>query len=158
MDHPNQQLSRESREANLYRMLLRSMQGMNRTVMARIAARGFRDVSAAYPRLLANLDTDGTRISTLAERMGVTRQAAGRLAIEIEAKGYVDRLVDPDDARATLVVYTPRGLGLLRTAISVIGEVELEYEAAMGRADYRRLKDGLRDFIAIADPDGGFGR
>jgi DNA-binding MarR family transcriptional regulator len=158
MDHPDSRTSRGAREANLYRMLLRSMQGMNRTVMARIATRGFDDVSATYPRLLANLDTDGTRITTIAERMGVSRQAAGRLAIEIESKGYVERLVDPDDARATLVVFTELGLTLLRTAISVIGEVEQEYEAALGSAAYRQLKARLQGFIAIADPDGGFGR
>ena len=55
------------------------------------------------------IDRDGTRISDLARRAGVTKQSMARATISLEDKGLVRRLPDPSDARAKLVVLTDDG-------------------------------------------------
>ena len=65
------------------------------------------------------IDRDGTRISDLARRAGVTKQSMAQATISLEEKGLVRRLADPSDARAKLVVLTDDGWEALRFGRSV---------------------------------------
>src|SRR4051812_30102615 len=109
---------RSFREQTLYRLLFRTLRSENQEMIRRLRGRGH-DVQPSYPSLLANLDTEGTRISALAARAGVTRQAAGQLLRDIERHGYVRRGSDPNDARAILVTFTAKGHRLLANALDV---------------------------------------
>src|SRR5207244_4043225 len=100
---------RRFREQTLYRLLLRATRAETNEMVARIRGRGYPDLMVSYPALLANLDTEGTSITSLAAKAGVTRQAASQLVREIEAKGYLERRADPRDRRVVIVGRTPRG-------------------------------------------------
>src|SRR5262245_31851920 len=115
---------REYRNTRLYRPMARVFRVYNRRLLTAIVERGFTDFSPAFPQILSNLDTAGTRIGVLAVRAGVTRQAAGQLVNEIERCGYVARRAADDDARATVVEFTTRGKKLLATVISIVEEIE----------------------------------
>jgi DNA-binding MarR family transcriptional regulator len=98
--------------------------------------------------LIANLDLDGTRITSLAERIGISKQAAGHLVADLEQRGYIERAVDPDDRRATIVSFTDAGWGFLRDAHQVKHEIEAEYRAILGEQgmqDLRALLTALSD-------------
>ncbi|MGH2917284.1 MAG: MarR family transcriptional regulator [Solirubrobacteraceae bacterium] len=56
----------------------------------------------------------GVRVTTLAERAGMSRQAITYLIRELEGKGYLERHPDPSDRRATLVHLTERGEAAVR--------------------------------------------
>src|SRR5258708_38646346 len=90
---------RQYRNSVLYRALGRVLRAYNRSLLEALHARGFADVTPAFAQILSNVDTQGTRIGVLAERAGVTRQAAGQLVAEIERCGYVERFASEDDAR-----------------------------------------------------------
>src|SRR3981081_2690102 len=49
------------------------------------------------------LGPEGDRISDIAARCGVSKQAMGETITWLEQHGYVERLPDPSDGRATLV-------------------------------------------------------
>lgn len=73
------------------------------------------------------------------------------LVDELEAVGVVKRTPDPDDARARLVVFTPRGLeGLLR-GLGVLHELERELSGAVGKRTIRNLHDALVRILAVID-------
>jgi len=78
---------RQFRERTLYRLLLRATRAETNEMVSRIRERGYPDLMVSYPVLLANLDSEGTNITTLAAKAGVTRQAASQLIREIEARG-----------------------------------------------------------------------
>ena len=62
---------------------------------------------------LRTLHEDGaTRLTELAAATGVTQPAMTQLVGRLEREGLVVRLVDPDDARATLVDITAAGQSL----------------------------------------------
>src|ERR1700759_1594123 len=79
-------------------------------LLVRHLARG----SSLAPRtVLATLGEDGpTRLTALAAPNGVSQPAMTQLVGRLERDGLVVRLVDPDDARATLVDITDAGRAL----------------------------------------------
>ena len=103
--------------------------------------------SVAHTTLLADLDTSGTRITVLAERAGVTKQAVGNLVGELEERGYVRRLTDPADGRATLINFTEKGWLFLYDAYQVKLEIEAEYEAILGEAGLKSLYRLLNQLV-----------
>lgn len=60
--------------------------------------------------MFVNIDRrSGTRLTELARRARVTKQAMMLLVDELEQKGYVRRVPDDEDARAKVVRLTARG-------------------------------------------------
>jgi DNA-binding MarR family transcriptional regulator len=148
---------RKYRNAKLYRSLTRTLRIYNRLLVERLHARGFNDFSPAFPALLSNLDTDGTRIGVLAARAGVTRQAAGQLLREIERCGYVKRWDSPTDARATVIAFTPRGKRLLATVLELVEQIEREFATMLGPGEFDRARKALFEIADRVDPGGAVG-
>jgi DNA-binding MarR family transcriptional regulator len=109
----------------------------------RLRAAGFTDMTAAHHPVFENIDRDGTRLTVLAARTGMTHQSMGELVQALEARGYVKRTVDPADRRARLVRLTPKGQRAVRRALAEIEEIEAQWLERFGRAgldvDVRRL-------------------
>ena len=148
---------RKHRNSKLYRSLTRTLRVYNRLLIERLHADEFKDFSPAFPAMLSNLDTEGTRIGVLARRGGVTRQAAGQLLREIERCGYVELRASLDDARATTVHFTPRGKRLLATIIGLVEEIEDEFAAHLAPGSYKRVREGLLEIADRIDPGGALG-
>ncbi len=81
----------------------------------RIRARSMRELGAIHPQLdygtftflLAIADApDGIRGSELAEGLGVHKSTASRAIASLERIGLVNRVPDPDDGRAQLLILT----------------------------------------------------
>ena len=66
-------------------------------------------MTLAHTTLLPYLDPEGTSVTNLAERAGMTKQSMRQLVLDLEDKGYIKRISDPDDRRATLVIFTAEG-------------------------------------------------
>jgi DNA-binding MarR family transcriptional regulator len=109
----------------------------------RLRAAGFTDMTAAHHPVFENIDRDGTRLTVLAARTGMTHQSMGELVQALEARGSVKRTVDPADRRARLVRLTPKGQRAVRRALAEIEEIEAQWLERFGRAgldvDVRRL-------------------
>ncbi len=149
---------RRYRNSRLYRPLARVFREYNRFLVAQLHERGFTDFSPAFPQILSNLDTKGTRVGVIAARAGMTRQAAGKLIIEIERCGYVRRSDAKGDARATVVRFTPRGRRLLETVIELVEEMESRFASIAGAAELDRVRIAMGKIADAIDPDGAFGR
>jgi DNA-binding MarR family transcriptional regulator len=71
--------------------------------------------------------------SQLAEAFGTTRGNVSHCISSLEAKGFVQRKIDPEDARAYHLALKPPGR---RTAVRVIGaldKVQREFENQVGK-------------------------
>ncbi len=145
---------RAFRERTLYRLLIRATRAETTEMVRRIRERGYLDLMVSYPALLANLDTEGTSITNLAAKAGVTRQAASQLVREIEARGYLERRPDPKDGRVVMVWRTERGQRLLMDALEVVSELEAEFAEYLGRGGFESMKSGLSLLLDHIDPGG----
>jgi DNA-binding MarR family transcriptional regulator len=98
--------------------------------LSNLAARA--QVSAAHIHITRHLELNGTRLTDLAERAGMSKQAMGDLVDQCEAWGLVTRTPDPRDARARLVQFTPTGLAWLQAFKDAVAQAEGEFRAEVG--------------------------
>src|SRR5215471_21724958 len=94
------------RGRNLRQLLLRASRIVNRHVVQGLQARGYSRLRSTHTTLLSNIDLAGSSVSEAAERAGITKQAMGRLASELEEAGFICIEADPEDARVRLIRLT----------------------------------------------------
>jgi DNA-binding MarR family transcriptional regulator len=145
------------RDQTLYRLLLRASRAEATATLREIHGRGYTDVSLSDTNLLANLDTDGSTVTALARRAGVTRQAASQQVAALERAGYVERNASDHDGRAVTVIQTNRGRALLRDALEIVAELEREYTEHLGPRRYANLTSALALLLDHIDPTGQLG-
>jgi DNA-binding MarR family transcriptional regulator len=98
--------------------------------LSNLAARA--QISAAHVHITRHLDLQGTRLTDLAQKAGMSKQAMGDLVDQSEAWGLVTREADPRDARARLVRFTPTGLLWLQAFKEAVAQAESEFRQEVG--------------------------
>jgi DNA-binding MarR family transcriptional regulator len=116
--------------------------------LSNLAARA--QVSAAHIHITRHLELQGTRVSELAVRAGMSKQAMGDLVDQCEAWGLVTREADPRDARARLVRFTPTGLAWLQAFRDAVAQAEQEFRAEVGTEVATVVAIGLEAYAGSA--------
>ena len=98
--------------------------------LSNLAARG--RLTASHIHITRHLALEGSRLTELAQRAGVSKQAMGKLVQECEAWGLVRRSADARDARARCIAFTPVGLSWLQAFGQAVAQAEAEFQAAVG--------------------------
>ena len=114
----------------------------------RLAERGHPDVRAPHGNVFQFLDSDGTRVSELAERAQITKQSMAELVAHLERHGYVERVADPSDGRAKLVRSTRRGEEVYAIAREFVAEMDAEWTRALGAGRMQDLRGLLQELNA----------
>jgi DNA-binding MarR family transcriptional regulator len=94
----------------------------------------------AHTSLLPHIDQQGTRLTELARRLGITKQAAGQLVSDLESMAVLERVDDPQDGRAKPVRFTKLGLESIHQGLSVLRQIESELEAVLGKTKMHQLR------------------
>ena len=116
-----------SRQVTVISLLRRTNHLMVDEITERLESSGFPDSPPSFHPIFENLDPEGTRLTVLAARAGLTHQSVGEVVTELERRGYVERIPDPTDKRARLVSLTDRGRDLVRAAVQHITDIEREW-------------------------------
>jgi DNA-binding MarR family transcriptional regulator len=98
--------------------------------LSNLAARS--QVSAAHVHVTRHLALEGSRLTELAQRAGMSKQAMGDLVDQCEAWGLVTRESDPLDARARRVCFTATGLAWLQAFREAVAQAEAEFRSEVG--------------------------
>jgi DNA-binding MarR family transcriptional regulator len=98
--------------------------------LSNLAARS--QVSAAHVHITRHLEIGGSRLTDLAVRAGMSKQAMGDLVDQCEAWGLVKREPDAQDARARLVRFTDTGIAWLRAFRQAVAQAEDEFRGEVG--------------------------
>jgi DNA-binding MarR family transcriptional regulator len=101
-------------------------------------------------RLLYEVPAEGRRITDLAERLGMTKQAVGQFVTQLTGTGHVTVRADPADARSRIVMLTPLGETTITAVIARILRLEDEWAARVGPQRYRQFRTVLDE---LADGD-----
>ena len=122
----------------------------NGRLVARFAEAGHPDVRASYGAVLMPLFQHGDlRIGDLAARAGLSKQSLTGLVRECEAAGLVERRRDPEDGRAFRVRLTRGGRRFQRVAEDVLGDLDSEVAARLGRPDRDALIAALKGLMDL---------
>lgn len=113
----------------------------------RLANAGYNDLRPIHGLAFQALGSEGATGSELAQRLGVTKQAAGQIVDYLEARGYVKRHPHPEGGRRKLIVITAAGMEHLRTAGDILHGLEAEIGGRIGAADLEDLRTKLCELI-----------
>lgn len=120
-------------------------------LIAAVRRAGARDARSAFGFVIRAVDAEEPTVTRLAELLGVTRQAASKLADEMVRRGYLLRVADPDDRRRTHLRLSAKGRRVRERAAAESAAIEAELRAAVGD----RAVDGLRrSLLAFVEREG----
>ena len=134
----------EGYDDNIGRLLQLALRDFQTRCAEKLHARGYTQLSATHLTILSYIDPAGTRIVTLAERAGMTKQSMGDLIRELEVHGYVERSPDPHDKRAVMIKMVASNTTFLSDAYTIIAEIQAEYEAALKSSGMAQLRSLLK--------------
>lgn len=109
---------------NLPQLLTEAKRWFDDALLASMRAAGERPVTVGQAAVFAALDEEGTTVSELARRMGVTRQTAHQAVHALIGMGLLEQAPDPASARSRLIRPTPEGARVHRRAQGALGVIE----------------------------------
>lgn len=110
---------------------------------------GFEPLRPAHGFLFRLLQQHGELTATeLAAHLELTRQAAARIAAELERWGYVARRPHPRDGRATVLALTARGRDYVAHADALWARVEREWAELVGEQAVLGAKQAVEAWVA----------
>jgi DNA-binding MarR family transcriptional regulator len=129
-------------------------------MFSRMAEAGFDDVREGHGCVFGFVDLEhGSRLTDVAERARLTKQAVGEAVAELERLGYVERTPDPIDGRAKIIKFTERGRAAALTGRRLFAEIEDEWAERYGadriaemRACAEEIADAYRLTGSTASP------
>jgi DNA-binding MarR family transcriptional regulator len=102
------------------------------------------ELRGSHRRLLQMIPPGGIRITDLACRADMTKQALGEFMDWLEQAGFVASGRDPADGRVRLITRTEQGDAAAIEAQRAIDAVERGWRTEMGAARYDAMKQVLR--------------
>lgn len=109
---------------------------------------GFTDQRMVYDRVFPFVPPEGIRLTDLADRAGMTKQAMSELVADLVTMGYLHRVPDPTDGRAKLIEFTDRGWAAVHAVLGAFGEMEAALTARLGK---RRMTELRRTLVEILE-------
>lgn len=118
--------------------------------LSNLAARA--QVSAAHVHITRHLALEGSRLTDLAARAGMSKQSMGDLVDQCEAWGLVRRDTDSRDKRARLVRFTDTGLAWLGAFEQAVAQADREFRAEVGADVATVVALGLEAYAGAWSP------
>ncbi|MFF1375795.1 MarR family winged helix-turn-helix transcriptional regulator [Streptomyces sp. NPDC058308] len=128
---------------NLPQLLGEARRWFEEGLLAAMDAAGATPVSPTQVQLFAVLDDEGTTVSELARRMGVTRQTAHQAVHGLVGAGLLEQAPDPASARQRLIRRTADGERAHREATAVLTRMEETLADRIGTALLHTLRTAL---------------
>lgn len=139
------------RTYNPGRLMSNALRHFEDRVLALMAEAGYAETRRTHVNLTRHLDLEGTRITDLAKRAGMTNAAMSELIDQCAALGLVERVADPVDKRARIVRFTAKGLSWLLAFGKAVKQAEVEMAGRVGRKVLPELLHALSAYVGNAD-------
>jgi len=119
-------------------------QAVNHRVVQTLHAQGFTDFRPTFHPVFQWCKAEGSRLTELAELIGVSKPSMKEIIDVLVQLGYLERVPDPRDRRATLIRRTARGWEVNRIARDVVVAVQQEWSQALGTERFAQVLESLR--------------
>lgn len=118
-----------------------------------MAQRGFDDVRRAHNAVFVFVPAEGIRLTDLAHAADLSKQAMGELVDELVDKGYFERVPDPTDGRAKLIIWAERGEEAHRATMEVFSRLEEELARHLDDGTYQQMKVHMLQLVTTVLSD-----
>lgn len=132
-------------EWHIGRAIVPLFEEFNSAIIAELARAGYGDVRSSHRHIFVHIDDEGTSLTQLAARAGISKQAMVQFVNELEAGGYVTRVPDPHDGRGKLVQTTQKGERALQVSWRAIESLDAKWESKLGRRRMAEFRKALRE-------------
>ena len=112
-----------------------------------LVAAGFVDHRVVHHNVMAHVTYEGIRLTDLAERAGITKQAMSELVRDLVKLGYLRTGPDPKDGRAKLVTFTARGRQAVDAATDAFRKMDRALARRIGPRELGALRLSLRGVL-----------
>jgi DNA-binding MarR family transcriptional regulator len=112
----------------------------------------FADIRPTHGCVFRFVKGGGLRLTVLAEMAGMTKQSVGEIVDDLEARGYVKRIPDPDDKRAKIICLTERGERAQATGLALFAKVEKQWAKRYGADRIAAVRKLLEEVAANEAP------
>jgi DNA-binding MarR family transcriptional regulator len=136
----------------MIRLLSTALDDFSAELFERVETAGYGDLRPGHGCVFGNIDPDGSRLTDLAERARMTKQSVGEVASDLEARGYVERVPDPNDGRAKIIRLTERGREAQAIGQGLIDDLERDWGERFGADRVAALREAL-EVITAEDLD-----
>lgn len=139
----------DSTQVPLARLMAMGLRSLIDALHERLERRGL-EVKPVYAFVLLASRARPLTINDVAELLGITKQAASKLAETMERDDYLLRKPHPEDARAKLLHLAPRGRRVLKAAEDIYVELEAEWANVIGKRRLEALRSDLNAVLRAA--------
>jgi DNA-binding MarR family transcriptional regulator len=116
----------------------------------RLHENGYGDIRRAHGCVFGFIERGGgVRLTALADRSGLTKQAVGEAVADLERLGYVERVPDPGDGRAKIIRLSERGREAAAAAEGIFADIERRFSAEVGEQRFEEFRDTLRRLFLL---------
>ena len=122
--------------------------GFSDAVLAQLAESGFGDARFAHGFIVQGLLAGDRSVTQLADRLGVTVQAVSKTVLEMQQLGYIEKVRDPSDGRASILALSERGRASVAESRRARYDVMRKLEKRLGKKQTRELAKLLREAAA----------
>ncbi len=129
-------------------LLMRAHREYAQRAIAKLRAAGYTDLAQHHAELLATISANGERISSIAGKLGTSKQAAGEAVGQLEKMGYLRKTADASDSRATIVELTQQGRQFIEKVRGIKQGLNRDYIARLGSEDFDTLRAILERLLA----------
>ncbi len=143
IDHDHLAAVWEAYRNNPARHLTAITRYAERTLLARLNARGYERLSVSFTQPVSLLALRPLRLTELAALQGISKQLCLQQLKPMEQGGYITRSDDPDDRRAKRLQLTERGMAMVGDAVTELQMLEDEFETLLGPAAQQALAQAV---------------
>jgi DNA-binding MarR family transcriptional regulator len=137
-------------EPDLGRLLLEAHRALGSELVATLEERGYPDARPGHASVFVHIDRrSGTRLTELARRARITKQGMMLVVDDLEERGYVRRIPDPEDSRAKVVRLTAKGRRYVAEGRRVVAALEVRARRELGDRRYETLRGTLEELIDL---------
>lgn len=134
---------KQDRTTHMGRLLLELSKDFVASSNEKMREKGYAFVRTPHIRVLSQIATEGTELSEIIKRVGLSKQAVNKIIRQLEEHEIVSTRVSELDSRARVVHFTAKGKKFLQAGLAVIEDLEKEYLAVLGKNDFAHLKQSL---------------
>src|SRR5690606_24554144 len=140
------------KRASVAQLLFKCARLVNERALARVRERRGLEIRAVHTTLFPHINVvHGSRLTELAQALGISKQAVGQLVDELSDMGMLERRPDPEDGRAKRICYTSLGRQGLFDGLAILREEEQAMARAIGQERFAQLHEALLALEAMLD-------
>ena len=121
---------------------------MIETLRSKLDLPQFKEV---HLEMFSYVDPDGTTITEIAKRKGVTKQSISKTVQELVDMGFLETREHPQDSRSKLVSFKLTEGSAMRQGFAALAKIDTAIAQLIGARKYESLLDTMQTVIGALD-------